>query len=181
MVSGETCHSNKSRSCVNTPFKKISPWGKRCLPQVLLAHVSRRTHLRAAKRYLADALANVTLAPKIEFLMDYAQRLLVKPGRAAPGQPCGAALLQVGLVLAGVGVLCPGPVEQAHAGDLAVRSAIAGFLAARAVFGRPLEAIVGGKDSVFCLGGGDLRIDLRGAEVNGCHARAGTGVARNAV
>jgi hypothetical protein len=29
-------------------------------------------------------MANVTNAPKVEFLMDYAQRLQVKPGRAAP-------------------------------------------------------------------------------------------------
>jgi ribonuclease Z len=51
---------------------------------VLLAHVSRRTHLKAAKRILAEAMANVPASPKVEFLMDYAQRLHVKPGRAAP-------------------------------------------------------------------------------------------------
>jgi ribonuclease Z len=51
---------------------------------VILSHVSRRTHLRAAKRILADLFANRAGPPKVEFLMDYAQRLLVKPGRAAP-------------------------------------------------------------------------------------------------
>jgi ribonuclease Z len=51
---------------------------------VLLTHVSRRTHLKAAKRIFGDALAKLTNPPKVEFLMDYAQRLWVKPGRAAP-------------------------------------------------------------------------------------------------
>lgn len=51
---------------------------------VLLAHVSRRTHLKLAKKIFAEALAKVPNPPKVEFLMDYAQRLQVKPGRAAP-------------------------------------------------------------------------------------------------
>ncbi len=50
---------------------------------VLLSHVSRRTSLRAAKEVFRKATANLTGAPRIEFLMDYAQRLAVKPGRAA--------------------------------------------------------------------------------------------------
>jgi len=56
---------------------------------VLLTHVSRRTALRAAKRILE--LAGVSVGkgnggggPKVEFFMDFAQRLWVKPGRAAP-------------------------------------------------------------------------------------------------
>jgi ribonuclease Z len=51
---------------------------------VLLTHVSRRTHLKAAKRIFAEALARLKTPLKIEFFMDYQQRLLVKPGRAAP-------------------------------------------------------------------------------------------------
>jgi ribonuclease Z len=51
---------------------------------ILLTHVSRRTHLKAAKRIFEAALANLPRPPKVEFLMDYAQRLWVKPGRAAP-------------------------------------------------------------------------------------------------
>jgi ribonuclease Z len=51
---------------------------------VILSHVSRRTHLKAAKRIFAEALAGIAQPPKVEFLMDYAQRLQVKPGRAAP-------------------------------------------------------------------------------------------------
>ena len=54
---------------------------------VLLNHVSRRTGIRAAKKIFAEALARTDLpagGPKVEFLMDYAQRLWVKPGRAAP-------------------------------------------------------------------------------------------------
>jgi ribonuclease Z len=51
---------------------------------VLLSHVSRRTHLKAAKRIFNEALARLTNPPKVEFLMDFAQRLHVKPGRAAP-------------------------------------------------------------------------------------------------
>lgn len=51
---------------------------------VLLSHVSRRTHLKAAKRIFNEALAKLANPPKVEFLMDFAQRLQVKPGRAAP-------------------------------------------------------------------------------------------------
>lgn len=51
---------------------------------ILLSHVSRRTHLKAAKRIFAEAMAKMESVPKVEFLMDYAQRLQVKPGRAAP-------------------------------------------------------------------------------------------------
>lgn len=59
------------------------------LPQLqnellLIAHVSRRTHLKLAKRLFAEATAGLKITPKVEFLMDYAQRLFVKPGRAAP-------------------------------------------------------------------------------------------------
>jgi ribonuclease Z len=51
---------------------------------VLLTHVSRRTHLKMAKRIFGEALAKLANPPRVEFLMDYAQRLWVKPGRAAP-------------------------------------------------------------------------------------------------
>jgi ribonuclease Z len=51
---------------------------------ILLSHVSRRTHLKAAKRIFNEALSRLSNPPKVEFLMDYAQRLEVKPGRAAP-------------------------------------------------------------------------------------------------
>jgi len=54
---------------------------------VLLGHVSRRTPLRVAKRIFGEMAARAKVpagGPKVEFLMDYAQRLYVKPGRAAP-------------------------------------------------------------------------------------------------
>ncbi len=51
---------------------------------ILISHVSRRTHLKLAKRVFAEATAKLAHPPKVEFLMDYAQRLWVKPGRAAP-------------------------------------------------------------------------------------------------
>jgi ribonuclease Z len=51
---------------------------------ILLTHVSRRTHLKAAKKIFEAGLAKIPHPPKIEFLMDFAQRLWVKPGRAAP-------------------------------------------------------------------------------------------------
>ena len=51
---------------------------------ILLTHVSRRTHLKAAKRIFEAALAKIPNPPKVEFFMDFAQRLWVKPGRAAP-------------------------------------------------------------------------------------------------
>jgi ribonuclease Z len=51
---------------------------------VLLSHVSRRTHLKAAKRIFNEALGRLPNPPRVEFLMDFAQRLQVKPGRAAP-------------------------------------------------------------------------------------------------
>lgn len=50
---------------------------------VLLTHVSRRTFLREAKRMFREATRDLTIAPKVEFLMDFAQRLVVKPGKAA--------------------------------------------------------------------------------------------------
>lgn len=59
---------------------------------ILITHVSRRTHLRAAKDMLANAMARLKRkpdarkGPKVEFLMDYAQRLWVKPGKAATFQ-----------------------------------------------------------------------------------------------
>ena len=49
---------------------------------VLLTHVSRRTALRSAKRIFETI--RVSGGPKVEFFMDFAQRLWVKPGRAAP-------------------------------------------------------------------------------------------------
>jgi ribonuclease BN (tRNA processing enzyme) len=55
---------------------------------VLLTHLSRRTHIKAAKGIFREAIARLkaagTGAPQVEFFMDYAQRLQVKPGRAAP-------------------------------------------------------------------------------------------------
>jgi ribonuclease Z len=66
-------------------FAEVFPQLKNEL--VIVAHVSRRTHLKAAKRILHEALAEIKGGgggPKGEFLMDYAQRLQVRPGRAAP-------------------------------------------------------------------------------------------------
>jgi len=59
------------------------------LPQLknellLITHVSRRTPLKVAKRMFGEATAGLKIEPKVEFLMDYAQRVVVKPGRAAP-------------------------------------------------------------------------------------------------
>ena len=51
---------------------------------ILLSHVSRRTHIKAAKRIFDAAISKAEGVPKIEFFMDYSQRLWVKPGRAAP-------------------------------------------------------------------------------------------------
>jgi ribonuclease Z len=74
-----------------TDFLEVLPQLKNEL--ILLSHVSRRTHLKLAKRLFGEAMARPDLVaaiarnphpPKIEFLMDYAQRLQVKPGRAAP-------------------------------------------------------------------------------------------------
>lgn len=65
-----------------TEFMEALPQLKNEL--VVIAHVSRRTHLKEAKKIFAQAMASITNAPKVEFLMDYAQRLQVKPGRAAP-------------------------------------------------------------------------------------------------
>ncbi len=70
-------------------FAEVLPQLKNEL--VLLTHVSRRTALRAAKAMLKQVVAKLkeqALAlPKVEFLMDYAQRLVVKPGKAAPFAP----------------------------------------------------------------------------------------------
>jgi ribonuclease Z len=65
-----------------TEFLEVLPQLKNEL--IILSHVSRRTHLKAAKRIFKEALARLGNPPKVEFLMDYAQRLEVKPGRAAP-------------------------------------------------------------------------------------------------
>ncbi len=54
---------------------------------ILLSHLSRRTHIRAAKETLRRAIRDLPHAPRVEFLMDHAQRLLVKPGRAATFVP----------------------------------------------------------------------------------------------
>jgi ribonuclease Z len=51
---------------------------------ILLTHVSRRIALRAAKAILKKAMAKLENPPRVEFLMDYAQRLEVRPGKAAP-------------------------------------------------------------------------------------------------
>lgn len=62
---------------------------------VLITHVSRRTHLRAAKQAFREAAAKLAekgqTSPRVEFLMDYAQRLQVRPGKAAPFAPKEAA------------------------------------------------------------------------------------------
>ncbi len=61
---------------------------------VLISHVSRRTHLKLAKRIFAEAAGKLQAKleaagegkrlPRVEFLMEFAQRLQVKPGKAAP-------------------------------------------------------------------------------------------------
>jgi ribonuclease Z len=50
---------------------------------IYLTHLSRRTHMRLAKQTLRAALAKLEAPPKVDFFMDYAQRLLVKPSKAA--------------------------------------------------------------------------------------------------
>ena len=54
---------------------------------ILLTHVSRRTHIRDAKQVLRDGLRDIPKRPQVEFLMDHAQRLVVKPGKAAAFAP----------------------------------------------------------------------------------------------
>jgi ribonuclease Z len=54
---------------------------------ILLTHLSRRTHIRQAKDVFRAGMKNLKNAPKVEFLMDHAQRLLVKPGKAASFVP----------------------------------------------------------------------------------------------
>ena len=54
---------------------------------VVLTHVTRRTYLRKARRMFAAAMEKFPDAPKVEFLMDHAQKLVVKPGRSAPYFP----------------------------------------------------------------------------------------------
>jgi len=54
---------------------------------ILLSHLSRRTHMRDAKAACKAMLREFPQAPRVEFLMDHAQRLLVKPGRAATFKP----------------------------------------------------------------------------------------------
>ncbi len=50
---------------------------------VLIAHVSRRTYWRWAARQLHRAIAGMEHLPKVEFLMEHAQHLQVRPGKAA--------------------------------------------------------------------------------------------------
>jgi len=64
-----------------TDFLDVLPQLKNEL--VLLSHVSRRTYLRAAKEMVRRAMEQMTVTPRVEFLMDFAQRLTVRPGRAA--------------------------------------------------------------------------------------------------
>jgi len=81
----ENDHKNRARQGQHmhvTEFLEVLPQLKNEL--IILSHVSRRTHLKAAKRIFKEALGKLSNPPKVEFLMDYAQRLEVKPGRAAP-------------------------------------------------------------------------------------------------
>ena len=54
---------------------------------ILLAHVSRRTGLRWAAGTLKRALAKSSVHTRVEFLMDHAQHLHVRPGKAAAFVP----------------------------------------------------------------------------------------------
>lgn len=57
---------------------------------VLITHVSRRTGLRRAAGLLKRAMAQIKVQPRVEFLMDHAQHLYVRPGKAAafvPSEP----------------------------------------------------------------------------------------------
>ena len=54
---------------------------------VLISHVSRRTYIRWAAGVLSRAMAKMPQAPRVEFLMDHAQHLIVRPGKAASFAP----------------------------------------------------------------------------------------------
>ena len=54
---------------------------------VLIAHVSRRTYLRWAQKQLEKAMEGLTIRPKVEFFMDHAQNLQVRPSKAAAFTP----------------------------------------------------------------------------------------------
>jgi ribonuclease Z len=54
---------------------------------VLISHLSRRTYLRWAQKTLQKAMEGLTIKPKVEFFMDHAQKLQVRPGKAAPFTP----------------------------------------------------------------------------------------------
>jgi ribonuclease Z len=57
---------------------------------VLISHLSRRTYLRWASKVLKNALAGMGPHPPVEFLMEHAQRLYVRAGKAAafvPAEP----------------------------------------------------------------------------------------------
>ena len=59
---------------------------------VLISHVSRRTYIGWAAKQLAKATEGLSITPRVEFLMDHAQRLSVRPGKAAifvPAEPQG--------------------------------------------------------------------------------------------
>ncbi len=62
------------------------------LPQLqnellLISHVSRRTYIGWAARQLAKATEGMTIVPRVEFLMDHAQRLEGLPGKASAYVP----------------------------------------------------------------------------------------------
>ncbi|MGC8624091.1 MAG: MBL fold metallo-hydrolase [Phycisphaerae bacterium] len=50
---------------------------------VLITHLSRRTYLRWAQKTLQKAMAGLIIKPRVEFFMDHAQKLQVRPGKAA--------------------------------------------------------------------------------------------------
>jgi ribonuclease Z len=54
---------------------------------VLITHVSRRTYLRWAAKVLAQAMPKTGNFPRVEFLMEHAQKLSVRPGKAATFTP----------------------------------------------------------------------------------------------
>ena len=54
---------------------------------VLISHLSRRTYLRWAQKQLEKAMAGLTIKPKVEFFMDHAQKLQIRPGKAAAFTP----------------------------------------------------------------------------------------------
>jgi hypothetical protein len=54
---------------------------------VLITHLSRRTYLRWARKTLEKAMAGLIIKPRVEFFMDHAQKLQVRPGKAAAFTP----------------------------------------------------------------------------------------------